>query len=134
MMMKLGLMALLLSGALVAQEVRPISIFELSEQTLGEFMEGNLQEMVVYCPEGYVLPFQVTIKGEFLALETQPLYLKICKTCYARCAKGQGPLFSSDLKEWRTCDDFFTGEICTSMQSYNGKKVATLDIEINERH
>jgi hypothetical protein len=83
--------------------------------------------VVVVCPEGSSLPFNLMLKGEFLALESalKPLQLNILKTCYVQCDEKEHFLFSTDLQTWKDFSEFFTGEVRVSVERENGGPVAS---------
>jgi hypothetical protein len=60
--------------------------------------------------------------GEFLATET----------FYVRCKQGK-PLFSSDLIEWESFKNFFTGELNVKWNTSEGKSSLILRAELHRR-
>lgn len=112
-----------------------ISLSDLNDNVIEDFSNGNM-DCIVECREGTTLPFKLTLKGEFLALESaaiSPLYLKILKTCYVRCDGKENFLFSTDLQNWKEFSEFFTGELTVAIETENGGPVAGLQLELNER-
>ena len=120
-----------------------ISLCDLNDQLIQEFSYGTRRDLIVECPEGASLAFKLTLKGEFLALESAaiaplsavvtPLYLRILKTCYIRCEGRENFLFSTDLKNWKGFSEFFTGELKVSVETDNAGPVAALQLELSER-
>lgn len=113
-----------------------ISLSELDDRVIQDFSNGKIGDAIVKCPEGTSLPFKLTLKGQFLALESTsilPLYLKVLKTCYVRCEGKENFLFSTDLQTWKGFSEFFTGELKASVETENGGPVAGLQLELNER-
>lgn len=114
---------------------RVIRLTELDEQTTQDFFNGKMSDSVLECSEGATLPLITILKGEFLASDpTENLsHLKILKTCYVRWKDTNNLLFSTDLQDWKEFSEFFTGSIKASVQTQNGKTVAGLELELNQR-
>ncbi len=113
-----------------------MSLFDLNDQVIQEFSQGKRGDLIVEVPEGASLPFKLTLKGEFLALEPAPLlplYLKVLKTCYVRCEEQENFLFSMDLQSWKGFSEFFTGKLKASVGIENEEPVAGLELELNQR-
>ena len=113
-----------------------IRLSNLSDRVIQDFSQGHMGDLVVECLAGTNLPFKLTLKGEFLGLDTDsstPLYLKVLKTCYVRCEEKEHFLFSSDLQTWKEFSEFFTGELKVSVEAENGGPVAGLQFELNQR-
>ena len=99
-------------------EYMVLNLTNISEKQLEEFFKGETVDLVLECPEGFSLPFHLSLKGEYLSLEPadQPAYsLKILKTCFIKCL-GETFLFSDDWVCWHECQDFFTGSIGFSLK------------------
>lgn len=114
-----------------------ISLFDLNDRGIEDFSNGKMGDLIVECPEGVSLPFKMTLKGQFLALEiadVTPYYLKVLKTCYVRCDGKENFLFSTDLHAWKGFSEFFTGELKVSVETENGGPVAGLQLELNQRN
>jgi len=113
-----------------------ISLSELNDRVIQDFSNGKISDVIVECPEGTSLPFKLTLKGQFLALESTsiaPFYLKVLKTCYVRCEGKENFLFSTDLQTWKGFSEFFTGELKVSVDTEDGGPVAGLELELNQR-
>lgn len=115
-----------------------ISLPEIKESVLDDFLEGNLKGCILECPAGLRIPLDFFIQGDILALDVEEnpsLYVKILKTCYIRYEQETDFLFSTNLKEWNTSTQFFKGQINVSL-GYQDEEVgpaALLEIEMNER-
>ena len=139
------LMAVMGSGPLMAapilthkewQDNQVISLLDLNESVIQDFTQGKMGDYILKCPEGACLPLKMTLKGQFLALESTaitPLYLKILKTCYVRCETQENFLFSTDLQTWKGFSEFFTGALNVSVDHQNGGPVAGVELELNQR-
>jgi hypothetical protein len=113
-----------------------IRLTDLNDRVIQDFSQGNMGDFVVECPAGSSLPFKLTLKGEFLGLESTqsaPLYLNVLKTCYVRCEEKENFLFSTDLRTWKNFSEFFTGELRVSVEAENGGPIAGLQFELNQR-
>jgi len=110
-----------------------ICLSDLNEQTMQDFSHGNMGNCVVECPEGTSLPFKLTLKGEFLGLDSVAQELHVLKTCYVRCIEKENFLFSTDLHAWQDFAEFFTGEIRVSVERENGEPMVGLQLELNQR-
>lgn len=113
-----------------------IQLSDLNDRVIQDFSQGNLGDFVVECPAGTSLPFKLTLKGEFLGLESNsiaPLQLNVLKTCYVRCEEKENFLFSTDLQTWKGFPEFFTGNLKISVETENGSPVAGLQFELNQR-
>ena len=99
--------------------------------------EGNLSDAILECPQGACLPLNMSLKGEFLSLESAhgaPLYLRVLKSCYVRCEERENFLFSTDLQKWEGFSEFFTGNLKVAVhEEHNGMPVAELELELNQR-
>lgn len=114
-----------------------ISLFDLNDRVIEDFSNGKMGDLIVECPEGASLPFRMTLKGEFLALESEDVssyYLKVLKTCYVRCDGRENFLFSTDLQTWKGFSEFFAGEVKVSVETENGVPVVGLQLELNQRN
>jgi hypothetical protein len=113
-----------------------IKIEKLNQQEIESFSEGKLGDRILECSQGAYLPLKMTLRGEFLALESEhaaPLYLKILKTCYIRCEEKENFLFSTDLQHWKRFSEFFTGRVGVSVNADNDGVIAELEIELDQR-
>lgn len=113
-----------------------IKLSDLNDSVMQESFTEKMSDVIIECSEGARLPFKLTLKGQFLALEPAAmgsLYLKVLKTCYVRCDGTENLLFSTDLHTWEDFSEFFTGELKISVVTENGEPVADLQLELNQR-
>jgi len=143
----LGCMLMAIAGStqlIAAPNLKPtewsqnqvINLSDLSDRIIQDFSNGKMSDVIVECSEGVSLPFKITLKGQFLSLESaaiSPLYLKVLKTCYVRCEGRENFLFSTDLHTWKGFPEFFTGEVRASVEMENGGPIAGLQLELNQR-
>jgi hypothetical protein len=118
------------------QEAQVIHLADLEQQVIQDFSQGKMRGTIVECPEGACLPLTMTIKGQFLALEsaaTAPMILRVLQSCYVRCDMPEHFLFSIDQQEWKEFSEFFTGSIKVSVDAQNGEVVAEVELELNQR-
>jgi hypothetical protein len=130
-------MALIGSGQLMAASTLDlISLLDVNETIIQDFSEGKMSGCTLECPRGALLPLTLSLKGEFLFLDSAaaaPMYLKILKTCYVRCEEQEKFLFSTDRQQWKEFGEFFTGELRASLHADSGQPTAGLELELNER-
>lgn len=113
---------------------RIISLAQLDEGIVQDFLQGKMSDYSLECPTGSDLPLKMTVKGEFLFLDSgeTTLNLRILKTCYIRYEGKDNFLFSTDLQEWKGFSEFFTGELKASVSIQNGGPIARLELELNQ--
>ncbi len=117
----------------VGLNARPIALGEMTQGMVEDFIQGKQQDMVVICPEGTVLPLNLSLKGEFLALqEHAPVHVKILKTCWVKCVEGTF-LFSLDAKNWKDFSEFFTGKLGASVGIHEQGPFAGVECELLQR-
>ncbi len=112
-----------------------VSLIDLKQEMIENFMQGKLSNMVVECPAGTVLPLKLSMQGEFLALRSKeeiPAYVKILKTCLVKSA-GETFLVSLDGKNWKDFSDFFTGKVGVQFQNSEQGAFVGLSCELNHR-
>ena len=80
-----------------------VSINELTDAHIESFTQGKLQDTIVKCPAGMVLPLTLSLQGEFFASEGESS-LKILKTCFVKYT-GETYLLSLDGKSWKEFSD-----------------------------
>lgn len=123
-----------MGGAPIPDQI--INLVDLSDSVVQDFTQGKLSDTIIECMEGTMLPFIITVKGEFLSMESAsiaPLYLKVLKTCYVRCEEKENFLFSTDLKTWKGFSEFFTGELKVTVRADNAGPVAGIEFELNQQ-
>ena len=109
-----------------------VALSELTEEiTTEDFFAGKF---VLECSEGSVLPFNFSLKSEFLALEVENTYsnIKVLKTCFIKHVEDTF-LFSTDLQNWKGFQEFFTGTIGCSVNVEEGTPTVNFNIELNQR-
>ena len=119
-----------LSACLHAEQV--INLFDLDNINIQEFSQGKLNDYILEIPEGVTLPFKMTVKGDFLAVDSIS-ELKILKTCFIRCQGEAEYLFSSDMQTWKEFSEFFTGQLSVSVEVQDEMPVAGLELQLNQR-
>lgn len=112
-----------------------IRLVDLNETGIQDFTKGKMGGYILECTEGAMLPLNLTLKGQFLSLESTaaPLFISVLKTCYIRCESEENFLFSTDLNTWRGFSEFFTGELKVFVEVENGGPMAGLQLELNQR-
>jgi hypothetical protein len=116
-----------------AKQLSEIRLTEVDESFIQDFSQGKMQDWIVECPEGMLLPLRLNVKGEFLAASSEPIVLTIMKTCYIRCEQKDQFLFSGDQKVWKSFSDFFTGELRASVHAEDKALTAKVELELSAR-
>ena len=114
--------------------IHVISFKELSESGLPDFFSGSLPQIAVEIPEGAGLTFNLSLNGEFLALEpnNQDFTIKVIKTCFLRSVEGSF-LFSTDLESWAEFEEFFSGNVGVSVDTSEIIPKISLSLELNQK-
>lgn len=114
---------------------RVISLSELTPDMVEDFFMGeNGPSFVLECSEGSILPFRLSLKGEFLNLELDdtPSTIKVMKTCFINRV-GDKFLFTTDFKSWKNFEEFFTGVVGISLNVEEGIPTVGFNLELNQR-
>lgn len=120
---------------LTALSANVVSLPDMSQEMLTTLMEGKAPGTVVELPQGITLPMYIMVKGDFFSssqVEAPPYQVTIEKTVFIKIEKGNF-LFSSDLKEWKPMETFFTGSFGVSLNIINGTQQVSLFGELKER-
>lgn len=141
----LGIALASMSAALTAQaiagdtcsvetEYQIITLTDLTQKTIADFFADGAEHFVLECTEGMILPLNLSFKGEFLALDIDgaSCMIKVLQTCYIKSVDGT-LLFSSDVHDWKTFQEFFTGMMSVSLNVVEGDVAVGLCIELNSR-
>lgn len=122
-----------------SQDLRVISVYDLTDQLLKEIMKGEHPEIAVEFSAHSFLPISFFLKGDvatFIENDRNCQYIEIKQTFYGRCIKKDEPFFSSNLKDWKPLLEFITGNasVALSIQDGNeGKPSIIIGSEINKR-
>ncbi|HEX2578903.1 MAG TPA: hypothetical protein VHK67_00675 [Rhabdochlamydiaceae bacterium] len=131
-MMKKMMLITILGTALCAAE-QVVSLYDLADENIEQFMQGKLQDVVVKCPAGMVLPLTFSLQGEFLGLESaSQSSMKILKTCFVKCY-GEKYLFSLDGKRWKEFSEFFTGKLHAEFHNTESGPLAYVGCELHQK-
>ncbi|KAF3361464.1 hypothetical protein PHSC3_001838 [Chlamydiales bacterium STE3] len=111
-----------------------VALSELTQDMIEDFFTGKTPQSILECPSGSVLPFNLSLKGEFLALEVEDTYsnIKILKTCFIKRLEDTF-VFSTDLQHWKDFQEFFTGRVGVSLNIEEGTPSVGFNIELNQR-
>jgi len=122
------------SSHIIDRECRIVALEDVKSEMLERFFTGETPSVVLECTEGLSLPFNLRVKGQYLALdyENSTSAITIVKKCFIKCEENEF-LFSTDLKSWKPFQEFFTGEIGVSVNVDEGLPTVCLNIEINQR-
>jgi hypothetical protein len=120
------------SQQIYSQDLQIMNILDMDQKITEELLNGKLPHLILECSEGTTLPLNILLSGQYLELESTelpPYTLKIVKTCYLKFIE-EDVVFSSDLKEWKNFQQFFTGTIGLSLEN---RTALNLNIELNQR-
>ncbi len=111
-----------------------ITLSELTKEMVEDFFAGKTSRFILECPQGAVLPFSLSLQGEFLSLSSDelPRTVKVLKTCYIKCV-DETFFFSADLQIWKDFHEFFTGMMGVSLNVNERTPTVGLNIELNQR-
>ncbi len=129
MIKKTLLIGMLGTAACFASQV--VSINELTDAHIESFTQGKLQDTIVKCPAGMVLPLTLSLQGEFFASEGESS-LKILKTCFVKCVE-ETYLLSLDGKSWKEFSEFFTGKLSAEFHNTDKGSFAHLGCELHRK-
>jgi hypothetical protein len=133
MIKKMMLVGAMGTAVLFAGNQNVVALSELTDETIESFMQGKLQDTIVKCPAGMVLPLTLSLQGEFLALESEGgSSVKILKTCFVKCV-GETYLFSIDGKSWKEFPEFFAGELRAEFHNTDKGPFARVDFKLDQK-
>lgn len=115
-------------------ECQVYSLSELTKDMLEDFFAGKTPGVVIECSQGAILPFSLSLKGEFLSLEESDTLrtIEVIKTCFIKFDKKTF-LFSTNLQEWKDFKGFFTGRMGISLNVDQEVPAVDINIELNQR-
>ena len=113
------------------REFQVIRLSEITEEMIQDFFTGKRSQWVLECPEGSVLPFHFSVKGEFLAVEDTWSEVKVLKNCFIKRLNDKF-LFSTDLQQWKEFQNFFSGKIGVALNLEEGDLTLGCHLELNE--
>lgn len=130
-MKKMMLVGALGIAVLCADKV--VCLSEVTDADIESFTQGKMKDTIVKCPAGMVLPLNFSLKGEFLAVESEgESSVKILKTCFMKCL-GETYLFSLDGKNWKEFSEFFTGNLSASFHNTGSGPFVGVSCELNQK-
>lgn len=125
----------LFTTQMLVAETTVVAIQETTQDLLNDFFQGKLGDAAVQFPSGTLLPLQLFIEGDLLALEgaeSASLQVEVKKDFYLKFDKGAF-LFSSNLESWYPLLHFVTGKTTAALQIVEGVPVIGLGLELYER-
>lgn len=125
-MKKMLLVGVLGTAMCAANQV--VSLNEITDENIESFTQGKMQDTIVKCPAGMVLPLTLSLKGEFLALEGHSS-VKILKSCFVKYVEEMY-LFSLDGKSWKEFSEFFTGKLSAEFHNTDKGPFAHVGCEL----
>ena len=112
-----------------------MNLTNMSESEIQSFFSGETPSLAVEIPAGLSLPFSLSIQGQFLATQQNNpagYNIVVAKTCYVRCLSNTF-IFSCDLQNWSSFENFFTGCINVSLNVDDGTPSFGLNIDLNQK-
>ena len=114
-----------------SQNLRIVSVYQLTEQELNEAIQGQHPEMVVEFSAKTSLPIHFFLTGDLLHLlgnDGQFGSLEIQQTFYVRYAQEEF-LFSTNLTDWKCFSEFTTGSASVSLNIQDGQPSIAIGAE-----
>lgn len=114
---------------------RVIPLSELTPDMVEDFFLGKKgPSFVLECTEESILPFRLSLNGDFLNLELEdtPSKIKVMKTCFINRVEDTF-LFTTDFKAWKKFEEFFTGVVGISLNVEEGSPTVGFNLELNQR-
>lgn len=128
------LFALAPLAAFCEPSVPTLTLQDLTPSLVQQMLEEK-EDFTIACDAGTILPLQLCLQGDVLALHQQTadrIELELLKSCLIRSVDNQ--LFcSTNGQDWKSFAEFFTGELKASVTSPEGKPIARLELELHER-
>lgn len=118
-----------------SQDLKVINICNLTDQQLSEIMKGEHPEIAVEFSAHTSLPVNFFLKGDVANLterERSFQQIEIKQTFYARYVTEE-LILSSNLTDWKSFLDFFTGNSSVGVSIQDGRPSIFIGAEINRR-
>lgn len=115
------------------QLVPVIEAKDLTEDVIAQFCAGELTNVIIAFPAGTIIPLQVILSGNLLALgniDDAVPYFEMLQTIYVR-HDGSNFIFSQDLQNWKQIADFLTGNISAVFGMQDSYPSFTLTVDVN---
>ena len=115
-------------------ENQPVTFADLTQDRVENFFAGKEDGLVIHCPEGTILPLDISLGGEFLSSsEDNPLgTVRLLKSCFVKCV-DEVFFFSTDGETWKGFSDFFTGSVAVSISTTEEAPLVGITLELDER-
>lgn len=111
-----------------------INVSNLTEKNLANLMNDQTPNLVIEFNEGTVLPLSLVFDGNlFELIPTKQSLLKVKETIYVCFIQGD-MFFSSDLKNWKSFADFFTGSVSFGIAVEDGQPEIKFITDLNFRY
>ncbi len=117
------------------QTLRVVALEKVTDRILSGMLLGYYPDIAIEIVSGTPLPLYLLFEGDQGDLFTDKIEEgEMCaeEPFYVRCKQGK-PLFSSDLVEWATFKDFFTGELDVKWNVLEGKSSLVVCAELHRR-
>jgi hypothetical protein len=72
-------------------EYRVVLLQDMKEEMLESFFTEKTPQLILECKEGLNLPFNLRLKGEYLALDSENSFstIRILKKCFIKCENSE---------------------------------------------
>ncbi len=123
-------------AAAPSHDLQVVSVHNASQETFDEIMKGNCLSVAIEFPAKTMLPIQLALSGDlmhFVGSTENPGYFEVKQTFYAKCTEAGNPVFSSDLKNWKSFGEFITGNLSVLLSIHDGQPSMAISAETNRR-
>jgi hypothetical protein len=117
------------------ENLKVMSLSEISEQVLNEIMQGEHPDLAVQFSKGTQLPINFFLIGDLVNLTEDQINfgrIEIQQTFYARYAGGE-LILSVNLKKWKPLLEFITGNASVVLSIQNQEPSITFGAAANRR-
>jgi hypothetical protein len=131
-----SLFATLGAEPIPSQNLQVVSLYDASQSSFDKIMEGKHPETVIEFPAKTALPIHFFLKGDllnFVETTDNPGYIEVKQKFYARCVEKGEPVFSSNLKTWKSFAEFITGNISVDLNMKDGHPSIVVGSETNRK-
>lgn len=118
-----------------SQCVRVVNVHKLTENELGEILNGRCPEVAIEFSAHSTLPLSLFLKGDLVHLvgiEEKFAALEIKQTFYAKFVEGE-LIFSTNLTDWKPFFEFITGNASIALSIQEGQPLIVVGAETNRR-
>ena len=125
-----------LSAEPSSNNIHVINIQDATQDILDGIMKGGCSNMIVAFPPNTFFPIRLSLSGDvlyFIESTENPGYCEVKQMFYAKCTEENNPMFSSDLKNWKSFSEFVTGNLSVVFSITDNHPSLMIGGEINKR-